>query len=79
MVAVTAQVPVLVLDSAEPMTVQPVAVPFTALNVTAPVPDPPEVVKVSGVPNVPDVEVMVRTACAALPMVTVVAADDATR
>jgi hypothetical protein len=79
MLAVTAQVPVLVLDSAETVMAQPVAVPFTAVNVTAPVPDPPEVVKVSGVPNVPDVDVMVSAACAALAMVTVVAADDATR
>ena len=39
-------------------------------------PDPPLVVSVSGVRYVPAVDVTVNAACAALPSVTVVGADD---
>jgi hypothetical protein len=63
-VAVTVQVPALVLESEPLVTVQPVAVPFVKANVTAPVPEPPDVVSVSAAPNVPDVEVTVSAACA---------------
>jgi hypothetical protein len=79
LVPVTVQVPTLVLDSVDPVISQPVAEPLTAVKVTEPVPEPPEVVIASGVPNVPLVDVTARVACAALSMVTVVGVDDATR
>jgi hypothetical protein len=63
--AVTVQVPALVTDKLygiDALTVHPLAVPSTATNVTAPVPDPPEVVNGSGVPTTPPVEVSVRGA-----------------
>ena len=48
------------------------AVPAEAANVTLPVPDPPEVVRVSAVPNVPLVDERVRVDCDACEKVTVV-------
>src|SRR5665213_2347941 len=59
-VAVTMQVPTLETVSELPDTVQPVAVPFVALNVTAPEPEPPLVVRVSVLPMVPAREVTLR-------------------
>ena len=50
LVAVTMHVPALVLDNAPLLTAQPDAVPLVVVYVTAPVPEPPEVVSVSGVP-----------------------------
>ena len=63
MVAVTMQVPAEVADKVDPLSAQPVAVPFVTLKVRAPVPDPPLVVSANGVPTVPLVEVTVRVAC----------------
>jgi len=60
LVAVTMHVPMLVTVSELPVTVQPVAVPFVTLKVTAPVPDPPLVVSVSALPMVPAREVTLR-------------------
>jgi hypothetical protein len=48
------------------------AVPAEAAYVTLPVPDPPEVVRVSAVPNVPLVDETVRVDCDACAKVTVV-------
>jgi hypothetical protein len=44
------QVPALVLESDPLLTAQPEAVPLVVVYVTAPVPEPPEVVSVNGVP-----------------------------
>ncbi len=55
---------------------QPDAVPLTTAKVTAPPPDPPLAVSVSGVPNVPVVEVTVRVAWLALAKFTVVWAEE---
>jgi hypothetical protein len=60
-VAVTKHVPTLVTVNEAPDTVQPVAVPFVTLKVIAPVPDPPLVVSVSGLPMEPNSDVRVRT------------------
>jgi hypothetical protein len=60
-VAVTMHVPTLVTVNELADTTQPVAVPFVTLKVIAPVPDPPLVVSVSGLPTVPDSDVRVRT------------------
>ncbi len=67
-VAVTVQLPALVLDSVYgvvALTEQPVAVPLAAVYVTAPPVEPPLVVNGSGVGYLPDVEVTVRAACVA--------------
>lgn len=61
------QVPALVLVRVEPETEHPVAVPLMVENETAPLPDPPEVVSVSAVPKVPDVDDTARVACATKP------------
>ena len=58
MVAVTLQVPVDVAVSTAPETLQPVAVPLVTEKLTAPVPEPPEVVSV--IPLTPVVELTVR-------------------
>lgn len=50
LVAVTMQVPVLVLESEPLLTAQPEAVPLVVVYVTAPDPEPPEVVSVKAVP-----------------------------
>jgi hypothetical protein len=55
----TVQVPPFVGVSTEPVSEQPAAPALTSWKVTAPVPWPPAVVSVSGVPNVPDVDVTV--------------------
>jgi hypothetical protein len=64
LVAVTMHVPMLVTVSELPDTAQPAAVPFVTLKVTAPVPDPPLVKRVSATPRVPVREVTFRTAWA---------------
>ena len=46
------QVPTVVYDSVVPEAEQPVAVPSTALYVTAPVPEPPVEARVMGSPNI---------------------------
>jgi hypothetical protein len=79
LVAVTLHVPAEVLLKVEPLTVQAVAVPLVAAKLTAPVPEPPLVVKPNGVPNTPDVEVNVSADWAALANVTVVGAEDTAR
>ena len=56
MVAVTKHVPADPAVREVPETVQLEAVPVVAVYVTLPVPDPPEVVRVNAVPNVPLVE-----------------------
>ncbi len=56
MVAVTKHVPADPAVREVPETVQLEAVPVVAVYVTLPVPDPPEVVSVKVVPNVPLVE-----------------------
>jgi hypothetical protein len=60
LIAVTMQVPTLETVSDLPDTVQPVAVPFVTLKVTAPVPEPPLVRRVSVLPMVPAREVTLR-------------------
>ena len=56
----TTQVPALVAES-EPLEIaQSLAVPFTTLKLTAPVPEPPEVVSVSAVRAVPLIELTLR-------------------
>ncbi len=55
-VAVTKHVPAEPAVNEVPETVQVEAVPVEAVYVTLPVPDPPEVVSVKTVPNVPLVE-----------------------
>jgi hypothetical protein len=79
LVALTEQVPAEVEVNVDPPTAHPVAVPLVTVKVTAPVPDPPDVVRVSGVEKVPEVEVTERAAWRALPNVTVVGEDDATK
>jgi len=64
LVAVTRQVPKLVTVSDDPVTTQPSAVPGTAVKVTAPVPDPPVVTRVSAEPRYPVIEETTRAACA---------------
>ena len=62
LVAVTVHVPAVLLDrvyGGEALIAQPEAVPSTVAKVTAPVPEPPEVVKLNGDPNGPDVDVTV--------------------
>jgi hypothetical protein len=77
LVAVTVQVPALVLVNVAPESEQPEAVPSRARNDTAPVPDPPLVVSASGVSYVPVVEVTVRAACGGSALiVTAVAVED---
>jgi hypothetical protein len=56
LVAVTKHVPAEPAVRDVPETVQLEAVPVVAVYVTLPVPDPPEVVRVNAVPNVPLVE-----------------------
>jgi hypothetical protein len=63
LVAVTTHVPMLVTVSELPDTAQPAAVPFVTMKVTAPVPEPPLVKRVSAIPRVPERDVMLRTAC----------------
>jgi hypothetical protein len=53
LVAVTMHVPAVVVSRDDPVIEQPVAVPSVAAYVTAPVPDPPDVSSVRGVPTVP--------------------------
>ena len=60
LVAVTKQVPAEPAVRDVPETVQEEAVPVVAAYVTLPVPDPPELVRVNAVPNVPLVEETVR-------------------
>jgi len=76
LVAVTEQVPADVTLSEEPETAQPVAVPSTTANDTAPVPEPPLVISVSAVPKVPLVDVTVSAAWIAGAKVTVVGFDE---
>jgi hypothetical protein len=72
LVAVTMQVPELVELSCPLEMLQPEAVPpLSMTKETAPVPEPPLVVSVSGVPNVPLVEVMESGAWLSLAAVTV--------
>jgi hypothetical protein len=51
LVAVTMHVPRLVTVNELPVTTQPAAVPTVAVKVTAPVPEPPVVVRVRGDPR----------------------------
>lgn len=76
LVAVTEQVPALVEVRLDPLTAQPVAVPLVVVKVTAPVPEPPEVMSVNDVPKVPESEVMVSALWPAGPKVTVVGDDE---
>lgn len=76
LVAVTEHVPAADAVKVEPVTVQPDAVPLAVTKLTAPLPEPPLVVRLSGVPTRPLVEVTVKAACAAGASVTVVGADD---
>jgi hypothetical protein len=62
LVAVTEHVPALVAESALPLIAQPLAVPLLTVYVTAPVPEPPLVVSVKGVPTVPVTLVTARAA-----------------
>jgi hypothetical protein len=62
LVAVTRQVPKLVTVSDVPVTTHPSAVPGTAVKVTAPVPEPPAVVRVSGDPRKPVIDETVSAA-----------------
>jgi hypothetical protein len=62
LVAVTTHVPTLVTVSELPNTVQPAAVPLVTLKVTAPVPEPPLVERVSARPRVPERDVTIRAA-----------------
>ena len=72
MVAVTIQVPALVVVSEELVTRHPVAVPpASTAYITAPLPVPPDVVRVRGTLNVPEMVAIVRAACAAKPKVSV--------
>jgi hypothetical protein len=50
-VAVTMQVPIVVTERVVPVTTQPAAVPTVAVKVSAPVPDPPAVVRLRGTPK----------------------------
>ena len=68
----TTQVPALVVESNPLEIAQPLAVPLTTLKLTAPVPEPPEVVRVSAVSAVPLIEVTLRVAWAASEKVTTV-------
>jgi hypothetical protein len=63
-VATTRHVPALAALNELPEIEQPVAVPLVTVNVTAPVLDPPLVVKVSGFPAVPVTLVTVSALCA---------------
>jgi hypothetical protein len=72
--AVTLHVPPVALVSVVAWIAQPVAVPFVTLKLTAPVPDPPDVVSVRGVLKTPEVEVTTRAAC----VVSAAAGDTAT-
>jgi hypothetical protein len=76
LVAVTLHVPAEDTDREEALTRHPDAVPLVAAKLTAPVPEPPLVVKVNGVPKTPAVEVNVSGAWAAPAKVTVVGAED---
>jgi hypothetical protein len=73
LVAVTIQVPALVAFTEVPEITQPVAVPFVTAYVTAPVPEPPLVVKVNDVPKPAFVLVRLNVACVANVKVTVMA------
>jgi hypothetical protein len=64
-VAVTIQVPSPAALSDAPEILHPLAVPFETVNVTAPVPDPPDVVRASGFPVAPFVDVMLNDFCVA--------------
>ena len=75
-VAVTKHVPPEPAVRVDPETEHEVAVPGVATKVTAPSPDPPEVVKVSGVPKVPLVDETVNEDWLALAKVTVVEVED---
>ena len=59
LVARTVHVPPLVKLSVDPVTEHPAVPAETSANVTAPVPCPPDVVSVSGVPKFAEVEVTV--------------------
>ena len=72
LVAVTKHVPAEPAVRDVPETVQLDAVPVEAAYVTLPVPDPPEVVRVSAVPKVPLVDETVSVDCDACAKVTVV-------
>jgi len=52
-------VPAVVTLMEVPVTVQPVAVPLTALKVTAPAPDPPFATRVKATPTTPAMGVTV--------------------
>src|ERR1700679_3518286 len=70
------QVPAPVALNSMPETVHPVAVPSVAANETAPLPEPPPAVSVSGVPAVPPIEVTFSSAWVALAKVTVVGPEE---
>jgi hypothetical protein len=74
LVAVTEHVPGDEADKVEPFSEQP-ALPAVATKLTAPEPEPPLVVRLNGVPTMPDVDVTVNAACTPRPKVTVVGAD----
>ena len=57
-VAVTRHFPAPVAVSELPVILQPVAVPLATVKLTAPLPEPPLVTRVSAVPSVPDNVVM---------------------
>ena len=77
MVAVTRQVPAPVVVRTPDWIVHPGAVPPAVITYdTAPVPDPPEVVSVSGVPKVPDIELINSAAWLAFANVIVVRVED---
>ena len=78
-VAVTTHVPADATDNNDPDTEQPVAVPSDTAYVTAPVPEPPAVDKVSDEPKVPDTDVIDRVCCPAFAKFTEVASDDTVR
>ena len=75
-VAVTIHVPAEVNDNVEPATEHPVAVPLDAIYETAPVPDPPEVVRGTDVGYVPVVLVTVSAAWLPLVIVNVCSVED---
>ena len=68
-------VPAEVNDSVEPATEHPVAVPLDAIYETAPVPEPPEVVRDTDVVYVPVVLVTINAAWLALVIVKVASVE----
>ena len=76
MVAVTRQVPAWVAVSTPERIAHPCAVPLATWYAMVPVPDPPEVTNVRGVPKVPAVDVIDSSAWLAFAIVMVVWIED---